>query len=229
MNPIVKVEHLKKSFIVGENEVIAVKDISFSINKGEFVSCVGPSGSGKTTLLNLLGTIEHPTKGTIIIDGEDVTKFSPNELAQFRRRKIGFVFQFFNLIDGLTAYENVELPLIFDYQDYSERRKKVNKLFDDFDLNNLKHKFPEELSSGERQRVAIMRSIVNDPLILLCDEATGNLDSQTGQKILELLKELNEKKSTTILMVTHDLSAAKVAKRTIHMRDGIIERETKRN
>ncbi|MHA1302862.1 MAG: ABC transporter ATP-binding protein [Candidatus Heimdallarchaeaceae archaeon] len=223
---IVRVENVSKIFEVGETQVSAVNNVSFTICEGEFVSVVGPSGSGKTTLLNLVGTIETPTSGRIIIDSEDVTKYSAKELAAFRREKIGFVFQFFNLIDGLTAWENVELPLIFSYKEPEVRIKKVDSLFEDFGLESLKDKFPEELSSGERQRVAIMRSLVNNPSLLLADEPTGNLDTKTGLSVLKLLAELNEQRNTTILLVTHDPTAAKNAQRIIHMKDGKIEKET---
>jgi len=213
---------LTKVFILGTNKIYAVNEVSFSVHEGEFVSIVGPSGSGKTTLLNLIGTLERPTRGTYIFDDKDMNALSLSELATFRRKNLGFVFQFFNLIDSLTSFENIELPLVFDGVPYEQRKKKVLSLLKEFDLMYLKDKFPEEISSGERQRVAIMRALVNDPKLLLADEPTGNLDTKTGIAVLSLFEELNKNKGITILMVTHDLSAAKRARRILHMRDGKI-------
>ncbi|MCK4971853.1 MAG: ABC transporter ATP-binding protein [Candidatus Heimdallarchaeota archaeon] len=219
---IVICENLSKTFTVGSSEVKAVDNVSVNFERGEFSSIVGPSGSGKTTLLNLVGTLEVPTKGKIIINGTDLSNFTKEELTNFRRKNLGFVFQFFNLIEGLTAFENIELPLIFDSVPFEQRKNAVDSLIQDFNLDYLRNKFPEELSSGERQRVAIMRALVNDPIILLADEPTGNLDSKTGRAVLDLFVNLNKERGTSILLVTHDLSAAKRANRTLHMHDGDI-------
>lgn len=219
---IVICENLSKTFTVGSSEVKAVDNVSVNFERGEFSSIVGPSGSGKTTLLNLVGTLEVPTKGKIIINGTDLSNFTRDELTNFRRKNLGFVFQFFNLIEGLTTFENIELPLIFDSIPYEQRKNAVDSLIQDFNLDHLRDKFPEELSSGERQRVAIMRALVNDPIILLADEPTGNLDSKTGRAVLDLFANLNKERGTSILLVTHDLSAAKRANRTLHMHDGNI-------
>ncbi|MHA1345491.1 MAG: ABC transporter ATP-binding protein [Candidatus Heimdallarchaeaceae archaeon] len=219
---IVICENLSKTFTVGSSEVKAVDNLSINFERGEFSSIVGPSGSGKTTLLNLVGTLEVPTEGKIVINGTDLSNFTREELTNFRRKNLGFVFQFFNLIEGLTAYENIELPLIFDSVPYEQRKKAVDSLILDFNLEYLRDKFPEELSSGERQRVSIMRALVNDPIILLADEPTGNLDSKTGRAVLDLFNNLNKERGTSILLVTHDLSAAKRANRTLHMHDGKI-------
>ncbi len=219
---IVICENLSKTFTVGSNEVKAVDGLSINFERGEFSSIVGPSGSGKTTLLNLVGTLEVPTEGKIIINGTDLSNFERGELTNFRRKNLGFVFQFFNLIEGLTTFENIELPLVFDSVPYERRKEAVNSLIQDFDLDHLRNKFPEELSSGERQRVSIMRALVNDPIILLADEPTGNLDSKTGRAVLDLFHNLNKERGTSILLVTHDLSAAKRANRTLHMHDGKI-------
>ncbi len=219
---IVICENLSKTFTVGSNEVKAVDGLSINFERGEFSSIVGPSGSGKTTLLNLVGTLEVPTEGKIIINGTDLSNFERGELTNFRRKNLGFVFQFFNLIEGLTTFENIELPLVFDSVPYERRKEVVNSLIQDFDLDHLRNKFPEELSSGERQRVSIMRALVNDPIILLADEPTGNLDSKTGRAVLDLFHKLNKERGTSILLVTHDLSAAKRANRTLHMHDGKI-------
>ena len=219
---IVICENLSKTFTVGSSKVKAVDGLSINFERGEFSSIVGPSGSGKTTLLNLVGTLEVPTEGKIIINGTDLSNFEKGELTNFRRKNLGFVFQFFNLIEGLTTFENIELPLIFDSVPYERRKEAVNSLIEDFDLDHLRSKFPEELSSGERQRVSIMRALVNDPIILLADEPTGNLDSKTGRAVLDLFHNLNKERGTSILLVTHDLSAAKRANRTLHMHDGKI-------
>ena len=219
---IVVCKNLKKTFTVGSSEVQAVDGVSITFTQGEFISIVGPSGSGKTTLLNLIGTLEVPTAGKIIINGTDLSNFTPLELTNFRRRNLGFVFQFFNLVEGLTGAENVELPLIFDSIPQEIRRKKVDEIFEEFNLTYLKSKFPEELSSGERQRIAIMRALINEPILLLADEPTGNLDTKTGQSVLDLFEEMNAERGTSILLVTHDLSAAKRARRILHMHDGKI-------
>lgn len=219
---IVICENLSKTFIVGGSEVKAVDNLSIKFERGEFSSIVGPSGSGKTTLLNLVGTLEVPTEGRIIINGIDLSNFTREELTNFRGKNLGFVFQFFNLIEGLTTFENIELPLIFASVPYERRKEAVDCLIQDFELDHLRNKFPEELSSGERQRVSIMRALVNDPIILLADEPTGNLDSKTGRAVLDLFHNLNKERGTSILLVTHDLSAAKRANRTIHMHDGKI-------
>ena len=219
---IVVCENLSKRFIVGDSVVKAVDGVDLTFHRKEFTSVVGPSGSGKTTLLNLIGTLEIPTTGKIIVNGTDISHFSPSDLTEFRRKNLGFVFQFFNLVEGLTGKENVELPLIFDGVPYEERQKRVDDIFKEFEIVPLQNKFPEELSSGERQRVAIMRALINEPILLLADEPTGNLDTNTGQTVLELFKQLNEERGTSIALVTHDLSAAKRAKRILHMHDGKI-------
>ncbi len=219
---IVECDNVSKHFIIGTNVVKAVQGVDMILREGEFTSIVGPSGSGKTTLLNLIGTLEVPTRGKIIINNTDLSSFSNYELTNFRRKNLGFVFQFFNLIEGLTSEENIELPLIFDSVPYEERKTRVNQIIKEFDLEHLNGKFPEELSSGERQRVAIMRALINNPVMLLADEPTGNLDTKTGQAVLDLFKELNEERGTSIALVTHDLAAAKRAKRILHMHDGKI-------
>lgn len=219
---IVVCENLSKRFIVGDSVVKAVNGVDLTFHREEFTSVVGPSGSGKTTLLNLIGTLEIPTTGKIIVNGTDLSHFSPADLTEFRRKNLGFVFQFFNLIEGLTGKENVELPMIFDGVPYEERKRRVDNIFKEFEIVHLQNKFPEELSSGERQRVAIMRALINEPILLLADEPTGNLDTNTGQTVLELFKQLNEERGTSIALVTHDLSAAKRAKRILHMHDGKI-------
>ncbi|MHA1778649.1 MAG: ABC transporter ATP-binding protein [Candidatus Heimdallarchaeaceae archaeon] len=225
---IVFVENISRIYQIGETEIHAVKDVTLKLKEGEFTAIVGPSGSGKTTLLNVIGTLEKPTKGTVYVGGVNTGKLSVEEIAKFRRRNIGFVFQFFNLVDALTVYENIELPLVFDGVPHEKRKKKIEEIIEEFGLKHLVSKFPEELSSGERQRVAIMRALINEPKIVLADEPTGNLDSKTGIAILGLFEELNREKGITILMVTHDLSAAKRTKRILHMRDGKITVDQKK-
>ncbi|OLS32976.1 MAG: putative ABC transporter ATP-binding protein [Candidatus Heimdallarchaeota archaeon AB_125] len=224
---IVVCENLSKRFIVGDSVVNAVNGVDVTFHREEFTSVVGPSGSGKTTLLNLIGTLEIPTTGKIIINGIDLSQFSTKDLTDFRRKNLGFVFQFFNLVEGLTGKENVELPLIFDGIPYEVRQSRVNEIFKEFEIENLQNKFPEELSSGERQRVAIMRALINEPILLLADEPTGNLDTNTGQTVLDLFKQLNSERGTSIALVTHDLAAAKRAKRILHMHDGKISFDQK--
>ncbi len=224
MSTVVRCKNVEKYFTVGTNVVKAVNGVDLKLQEGEFVSVVGPSGSGKTTLLNLIGTLERPTNGDVIIDDTNVTTFNSKQLAILRRRKIGFIFQFFNLVDGLTAVENIELPLIFDNVEKEERNLRSALLIKEFNLEYLKDKFPEELSSGERQRVAIMRALISNPSVLLADEPTGNLDTKTGSKVLDLLVKLNREKNLTILMVTHDLMAAKRAEKIIYMKDGRVEK-----
>ena len=225
---IVFVENISRIYQIGETEIHAVKDVTLKLKEGEFTAIVGPSGSGKTTLLNVIGTLEKPTKGTVYVGGVNTGKLSVEEIAKFRRRNIGFVFQFFNLVDALTVYENIELPLVFDGVPHEKRKKKIEEIIEEFGLKHLVSKFPEELSPGERQRVAIMRALINEPKIVLADEPTGNLDSKTGIAILGLFEELNREKGITILMVTHDLSAAKRTKRILHMRDGKITVDQKK-
>lgn len=225
---IVYADNVTRIYQIGVTEIYALRGANLKVLEGEFVAVVGPSGSGKTTLLNVIGTLEKPTKGKVYINGVDTGTLSVDETAKFRRQNIGFVFQFFNLVDALTVYENIELPLVFDGVPYEERKKRIERILKEFQLRHLSTKFPEELSSGERQRVAIMRALINEPKIMLADEPTGNLDSKTGIEILSLFEELNKEKGITILMVTHDLSAAKRTKRILHMRDGKITVDQKK-
>lgn len=202
-------------------EVRALQDINVSIDKGEFVSIMGVSGSGKSTLLHCIGCLDTPTKGKVYIDGVDISKLDEGELALIRRRKIGFVFQFFNIIPSLTALQNVELPMIFAGGTESSRRRKAKALLEKVGLSKrLDHK-PSELSGGETQRVAIARSLANDPAVVLADEPTGNLDSRTGKDILSVFNKLN-KEGKTIVVVTHDPMIAGLAKRIIKIKDGKI-------
>lgn len=202
-------------------EVRALQDVSMNIRKGEFVSIMGVSGSGKSTLLHCIGCLDTPTKGKVYIDGEDISELDEDELAMIRRKKIGFIFQFFNIIPSLTALQNVELPMIFAGIDEPARKRKAKELLEKVGLGERLHHKPSELSGGETQRVAIARALANDPAVILADEPTGNLDSKTGNDIIEVFSKLN-KEGRTIIVVTHDPSIARSANRIIKIVDGKI-------
>jgi len=223
----VEVENLSKTYVMGKGgsiKVPAIDEVSFKIKRGEFMLLMGPSGSGKTTLFNMIGGLDKPTEGTVYIDEVDISKLDAYELAWLRNRKIGYIFQTFNLIPVLTAYENVELPMIFAGVDREERDKKVKELLERVGLGERMHHKPNELSGGQQQRVAIARALANDPAIILADEPTGNLDLNTGLEIINLLKELNREKGVTIMTATHDLKLLDVADRILWLRDGKVER-----
>ena len=218
---IVETINLKKTYMLGNIPVHALQGVNLRIEQGDFVTILGPSGSGKSTLLNMIGVLDKPTEGKVLIEGVDISNLSDNGLADLRRR-IGFVFQFFNLIPRLTACKNVELPMSVSNVNRSERRKRAEELLETVGLKErLNHK-PAELSGGERQRVAIARALANQPKFLLMDEPTGNIDSKTAFEIIELIKKLNEEKGVTIIVVTHDKNIAKHTKRTVQMLDGLI-------
>ena len=217
---ILKIENLKKMYGKGENLVNAVDDVSFSIERGEFISVVGPSGSGKSTLLHLIGGVDRPNDGKIYIEGTDISNYNSKELALFRRRKVGIVYQFYNLIPNLTVKHNIELPLTLDGRRVNEKlfNNIVNKLGISKKLNN----FPSELSGGQNQRVAIARSLIYEPSLLLLDEPTGNLDRKNSNEIIEILKYFNHTSNQTIILVTHDESVALESDRIITIVDGKI-------
>ncbi len=216
-----KVENLTKTFKQGESNITAVSKIGFSIKDGQFVSIIGKSGSGKSTLLSLLGTLEKPSSGSIVIDGEDVTKMSEHELTNYRCKSIGFVFQSYNLIPNLTAIENVMLPLEFAGLGKGKRFERAKQLLDQVEIVEDKQtRRPTRLSGGEQQRVAIARALANKPKLILADEPTGNLDSQTGKKIFDLLHNLARSENTTIVAVTHDLSIAGKTDKVFKITDG---------
>jgi putative ABC transport system ATP-binding protein len=219
----IEVINVSRVFQSGEGTVIAVKDISFTVPTGSFASIVGTSGSGKTTLLSLLGTLDKPTSGSIEIDGNDITKLRDSRLVPYRRKKIGFIFQGYNLVPNLTALENVMLPLVFEGVARSERLERARSLLNEMGLtpSQMRRK-PARLSGGQQQRVAIARALANKPVLLLADEPTGNLDSATGKKIFELLHKLAAVEDTTIIAVTHDLSLAKKTDMSFHLQDGIL-------
>ncbi len=217
----VRTENLEMTFYMGDIAVYALRGVSMNMEEGEFVSIVGTSGSGKSTLLNLVGGLMKPTAGKVHVKGKDLTKMNENKLALFRRRYIGFVFQSFNLINTLTAVENVELPLLFSNVSPAERDRKVKSLLTEFGLEDRLDHRPTELSGGQQQRVSLARAIINNPEIILADEPTGNLDSKTSEEIMEVLYDLN-RKGQTFLVVTHDMSVAHYGSRIIYLSDGRI-------
>jgi putative ABC transport system ATP-binding protein len=210
-----------KSFRSGDGTVTAVNDVTMTIAGGEFIAIVGRSGSGKTTLMNMLGALEQPTSGMIFVDGQDITQLSPGELVHYRGRKIGFVFQSYNLVPNLTSTENVMLPMEFIGVGKSERRTRARQLLEQVELTGAKQqRKPGRMSGGEQQRVAIARALANKPSIILADEPAGNLDSQTSSTIIELLRGLSRSEGTTVIVVTHDATIAYQADRVLQLEDG---------
>jgi putative ABC transport system ATP-binding protein len=218
--PVVKAIELKKTYMLGKVPVEALRGVTLKVESGDFLAILGPSGSGKSTLLNLIGALDKPTSGTLQIDGVDVSTLDDNQLADLRCR-VGFVFQFFNLIPRFTARDNVELSMSIAGMSKEERRRNAEELLGTVGLKDRMNHKPAELSGGEQQRVAIARSLANNPRFLLMDEPTGNIDSKTAGEIMRLIKSLNEK-GVTIIMVTHDQRLARQAKRTVQMFDGVI-------
>jgi putative ABC transport system ATP-binding protein len=220
MAPIVEAVELKKTYMLGKIPVEALRGVNLKVESGDFLAVLGPSGSGKSTLLNLLGALDKPTEGTLLIDGVDVSKLSDNQLSDLRRR-VGFVFQFFNLIPRFTARDNVDLSLSIAGVSKAERKKRAEELLETVGLSDRINHKPAELSGGQQQRVAIARALANNPKFLLLDEPTGNIDSKTAREIMRLIKKLNEE-GVTIIMVTHDQHLAREAKRIVQMFDGVI-------
>ena len=223
--PVLQLENLSKTYTLGKRDVPALSNLNLTVNSGEFVAIMGPSGSGKTTLLNVIGCIDKPTNGKVILDGIDATKLPENQLYKIRRDKMGFVFQTFNLLPYLNAVENVELPMEGRLKSKSERRKRASELLAMVGLSGREGHRPQRLSAGEQQRVAIARALANNPAIILADEPTGNLDSQNKQGIIKLLGNLNLTQGTTIIMVTHDSQAARNTERMLLLKDGKIIKE----
>ena len=226
-NTIISTENLWKIYQLGKQQVNALCGVSFTVSHNEFLAIMGPSGSGKSTLLNLIGCLDTPSKGKYYLGGKLVSTLSENELAYIRNREIGFVFQVFNLLPRATAFHNVELPLIYKGANKNEREIKTRKALEMVEMDHRRNHRPPELSGGERQRVAIARSLVNEPSILLADEPTGNLDSKTGQEILNLFIKIHSK-GNTIIMITHDRDIAEQAQRIIFTRDGRIVDEKRK-
>ena len=223
MEEIIRLENVHKDFQMGESKVQAVEAVNLRIKKGDFIAIVGPSGSGKSTMMNLVGALDLATEGDIFLDGQNIEHLHESDLAKIRGKKIGFIFQTFNLIPTLTALENIMLPMIFQEYSAEERRQRGEELLKKIGLEKRMGHLPSELSGGEMQRVAIARALANNPEVILADEPTGNLDSKTGKQVITILKNLN-KQGKTIIMVTHDLEMAKQAKRIIRLRDGRIEK-----
>lgn len=218
-DPIIIVDDIHKSYLMGKEAVPALRGVSVEIEAGEFVCLMGPSGSGKTTLLNIIGGLDEPSRGHITIDGENLVALSENKLATLRLQKMGFIFQNYNLLANFSAQENVEAPMVLANVSRKERKQRAISLLEKVGLADRSHHYPSELSGGQQQRVAIARALANNPSILIGDEATGDLDSETGFAIMELLETLNQE-GMTIVFVTHDPRMAKFARRLIHMNDG---------
>ncbi|MFQ5795647.1 MAG: ABC transporter ATP-binding protein [Candidatus Bipolaricaulia bacterium] len=225
--PVYQVKDVTKVYQMDGVQVHALRGVSFDIERGEFVAIMGPSGSGKSTLMHIIGCLDRPTQGQVILDGIDVLNVSDNQLAEIRSRKIGFVFQQFNLLPRLTALGNVETPAIYAGERRSLRIKHARALLEQMGLGDRLGHLPNQLSGGQRQRVAIARALINDPAIILADEPTGNLDTTTGDEILSVLKELNDQ-GNTVVLITHERYVAEHAGRIIHLKDGLIDVDDRR-
>jgi putative ABC transport system ATP-binding protein len=219
---VAKVENVTRTFKVGKVETQALRGVSLGIENGEFTALVGPSGSGKTTLLQLIGCLDQPTSGRISINGKDVTQLNRNQRADVRRGAIGYVFQFFALIPTLTAYENIEMPLLLNHTNPAERRERVTKLLEAVDLTERAKHRPDQLSGGQQQRVAIARALATRPALILADEPTANLDTTNGQQVMEIMTRLNQETGVTFVFATHDPRVIKYARRVVTLRDGLI-------
>lgn len=223
---LIKVENLSKIYQMGEVKVKALWDVCLEVQGGDFLAIMGPSGSGKSTLMNIIGCLDRPTSGRYLLEGTDVSKLDKNQLALIRNKKIGFVFQMFNLLSRTTALENVELPLLYSNVPTKNRRRLTEESLELVGLGGREKHLTSQLSGGEQQRVAIARALVNSPSIILADEPTGNVDSQSGAEIMETFKRLNNEKGITIILVTHDLEISKFSKKRIFLMDGeIVKRE----
>jgi putative ABC transport system ATP-binding protein len=220
----IKIVDVTKTYNTGKVKFQALKGVSLDIEKGEFVAIIGPSGSGKSTLMNIIGCLDLPTTGKYYFEDKEINNYRENQLADIRNKKIGFIFQKFNLLSNLNTLENVELPLIYRGMDEKQRKEKALKLLQDVGLSNHLNHTPSELSGGQQQRVAIARALAGEPQIILADEPTGNLDTKSGKEVLSILKELN-RKGTTIILITHDMEVAESAKRIVTIRDGLILEE----
>lgn len=226
VSPVIRIENVKKTYQMGDVEFDAIFDISLDINKGGFVAIVGPSGSGKSTLMHIIGLLDSPTSGKVYLNGKDVSSTTQEEQAALRNKHIGFVFQSYNLLARTSSLDNVEMPLVYAGLGSNKRRQRALEVLKLVDLEDKVDNLPSQLSGGQQQRVAIARALVNSPDLILADEPTGNLDSKSGQEILDLLIDLN-KKGNTVVLVTHDLSIASKAKRIIELKDGKVVKDTK--
>ena len=228
MTLLIELKNVAKHYAMGDSTVKALDGVSIKIEKGDFVAIMGPSGSGKSTAMNLVGSLDLATYGKIYLDGTDISKLSESEIAQLRGKKIGFIFQSFNLVPNMTAKENVMLPMIFQGASVEIREKRAEELLRMIDLGDRMDHYPKQLSGGQQQRVAIARALANDPEVILADEPTGNLDSKSGEKVMQFLEDLCAR-GKTIIMVTHDAERAEKHARTVYwIRDGLLEKITKR-
>jgi len=226
---VAKLTDVTKKYKIGEVETNALKGVSLTIESGEFTSLVGPSGSGKTTLLQLIGVLDQPNSGKIVINGHEATNLNRNKRADLRKEEIGFVFQFFALIPTLTAYENVEMPLLLNSTNPAERKKRVTELLEAIGMSDRAHHRPDQLSGGQQQRVAVARALATNPKMILADEPTANLDTANGEQVMEIMKKLNEETGVTFVFATHDPRVFKYAKRIVTMQDGLITKDEKVN
>lgn len=226
MEPLITIKDIGRKYVIGTEVIHALKSVSLTINKGEFVALMGPSGSGKSTLMNILGCLDTPTKGDYILNGINVSQMTENQLAEVRNKEIGFVFQTFNLLPRNTALDNVALPLVYSGISKEQREERAHKALHNVGLEHRVHHKPNELSGGQRQRVAVARALINDPSIILADEPTGNLDTKTSIEIMGLIEDIHDK-GNTIILVTHEEDIAMHAHRIVRMRDGLIENDYK--
>jgi putative ABC transport system ATP-binding protein len=226
---VAKLTDVTRIYKIGEVETRALNGVSITISDGEFTSLVGPSGSGKTTLLQLIGCLDQPTSGKVVIDGKDATNLNRNQRADLRKGTIGFVFQFFALIPTLTAYENVEMPLLLNSKSAAERKQRVMDLLQAVDMTERAHHRPDQLSGGQQQRVAVARALATDPKLILADEPTANLDTENGEQVMEIMKKLNKETGTTFVFATHDPRVIKYATRIVTLHDGKIEKDARVN
>ncbi len=219
---VVKIENVTRVYQIGKIETQALRGVNLSIENGEFTALVGPSGSGKTTLLQMIGCLDQPTSGKVLINGKDVTALNRNQRADMRRGTIGFIFQFFALIPTLTAYENVEMPLLLNGHSQNDRKERVMELLKAVDLADRANNRPDQLSGGQQQRVAVARALASNPTLILADEPTANLDTANGQQVMEIMKKLNKETGVTFVFATHDPRVIKYAQRVVTLRDGLI-------
>ncbi len=224
---VAKLTDVKRTYKIGEVETHALQGVSLTIESGEFTALVGPSGSGKTTLLQLIGCLDQPTSGTVVINGHETTKLNRNKRADLRKGTIGFVFQFFALIPTLTAFENVEMPLLLNGKSPAQRRQRVMELLEAIDMTDRANHRPDQLSGGQQQRVAVARALSTDPAMILADEPTANLDTENGEQVMEIMKKLNEETGTTFVFATHDPRVIKYARRVVTLQDGLIVADSK--